>query len=116
MRFVKQVWFWARTLGWQSAPPMHGHRSGVKEVCFSQDGRTLVSSGDDNTVRYWSAASGLEMLRLDRSFSWQPLWANDSLLQRMDSRGVKGISTIEPVASFEEVRAAELCEPLVTGP
>ena len=109
------VYFWNTLDGRLAVPPMHGHGSGVIEVCFSQDGRTLLSSGDDNTVRFWSAASGLEMLRLDRSFSWQALWANDSLLQRMDNRGVQGTSTLEPVASFEEIRAAELREPLVTG-
>lgn len=36
----------------------HGHQSKVRALSFSHDGRFLVSSGYDKTIRVWSVATG----------------------------------------------------------
>ena len=35
-----------------------GHKSGVRSVTFSPDGRTIASGSWDNTVRVWNVVSG----------------------------------------------------------
>ena len=44
-----------------------GHKGGtmVLTVAFLQDGRWLISTGQDGTVRIWDVASGLEFARFD---------------------------------------------------
>jgi WD40 repeat protein/DNA-binding SARP family transcriptional activator len=37
---------------------LHGHTSWVRTLCFTPDGRQLVSGGDDRAVRVWDVASG----------------------------------------------------------
>jgi len=41
-----------------------GHKQGVVSVCFSPDGKTLASSGDDNTLRFWNVANQQELFTL----------------------------------------------------
>jgi WD40 repeat protein len=38
-------------------------------VAFSPDGRRIVSGSHDNTVKVWDAATGQEMLTLERQMS-----------------------------------------------
>ena len=55
---------------WSMEPPaslfplLNGHTSRVSVVLFSADGRTLISTGEDATIRWWSVATGQEMLLL----------------------------------------------------
>jgi WD40 repeat protein len=43
---------------------MSGHRGEVYAVAFSPDGRTLVSGGQDGTIRFWDPATGQELAKL----------------------------------------------------
>jgi WD40 repeat protein len=44
---------------------LKGHQSGINRLVFSLDGKTLVSdSVGDGTTRWWSVATGKEMLLL----------------------------------------------------
>ncbi len=40
------------------------HAAGVRAIAFAPDGRTLVSGGWDNTIRFWDLATGRERDRL----------------------------------------------------
>lgn len=37
---------------------LKGHEGSVNALCFSPDGKTLVSGGDDKTIRCWDIATG----------------------------------------------------------
>jgi RNA polymerase sigma factor (sigma-70 family) len=41
-----------------------GHRESVYTVAFSPDGKTLVSTARDDTLRFWNAATGKELRRV----------------------------------------------------
>jgi WD40 repeat protein len=111
------VYLWDLTSGQLKTEPMQGHGSGVIAVGFSKDDRTLVSSGDDDTVRFWSTANGLEMLRLNDRVSPQSLWDGDSLLFSKQSRLRENTAClIEKIPSFSEIQAAEIRAPLLSAP
>jgi serine/threonine protein kinase len=43
---------------------LSGHTGPVWSVAFAPDGRTLVSGGDDGTLRFWDVAQGKEVARV----------------------------------------------------
>ena len=43
-----------------------GHKQGVWSVTFSPDGRTLASSSDDSTLKFWNIETQQEMLSIRR--------------------------------------------------
>jgi hypothetical protein len=49
------------TTGWQTRASLIGHRSWVTCCCFSADERTVVSGGDDNTLRIWDIGTGKQV-------------------------------------------------------
>jgi len=53
---------WSVETGRDRNSPLKGHRSGVYVVSFSSDGKTLITFSDDRTMRWWSVATGKEML------------------------------------------------------
>lgn len=60
------VWLWdTRTT--QEMFPLPGHRSSVNTVAFSPDGNSLMSSGEDRTLRVWRAPSDRQIRAIERA-------------------------------------------------
>ena len=49
------VRLWDATTGQPIGPPLMGHESAVWNVAFSPDGKRIVSSSKDTTLRLWPA-------------------------------------------------------------
>lgn len=49
--------------------PLPGHRDAVLSVCFSRDGKRLLTTSYDNTARLWNVETG-ECLRVLRGHEW----------------------------------------------
>ena len=43
---------------WEAVETLTGHTDKVRTVAFATDGQTLVSGGDDNSIKVWSLATG----------------------------------------------------------
>ncbi len=58
-------------------PRLVGHQQAVRSLVFLPDSKTLISSGKDNTIRFWEAATGkaLRVLTLDERANEAPLLA-----------------------------------------
>ncbi|WP_292822924.1 WD40 repeat domain-containing protein [Nostoc sp. JL33] len=41
-----------------------GHSNGVNSIVFSRDGKTLVSGGQDKTIKLWEVETGREICTL----------------------------------------------------
>jgi WD40 repeat protein len=50
--------------------PVRGHTKEVRAVCFAPDGRTLVSTSEDGSMRLWDVTTGKELRRWE---SLQPV-------------------------------------------
>ncbi|CZR52554.1 related to WD40-repeat protein (notchless protein) [Phialocephala subalpina] len=49
---------------------LEGHSSSVTSVAFSPNGKQVVSSSGDNTIRLWDAATGAALQTLEGHSSW----------------------------------------------
>ncbi|MEO8311232.1 MAG: TIR domain-containing protein [Caldimonas sp.] len=71
--------------------PLEGHRSAVMSLAFSRDGATLVSGGDDKTVRLWDVRS--------RQASGEPLAGHGN---RVSSVAVAADGTVASAGSWDK--------------
>src|SRR5262249_47787016 len=51
-----------RSLCRRKALPLLGHTGAVNSVCYSSDGKRIVSGSEDKTVRVWDAHTGQGLL------------------------------------------------------
>jgi WD40 repeat protein len=62
-------------LGCGMRPPaelrrFEGHTDSVSSVCFSPDGRQVLTGSSDNTARLWDAATGRQLRRFEGHTDW----------------------------------------------
>jgi WD40 repeat protein len=69
-------------------PPLIGHVRGVNRTVFTPDGKTLLTSGNDHTVRMWNVATGQEMILIpDRSAVMLGDGGNTLILEKESGSG-----------------------------
>ncbi|MBN3868918.1 MAG: hypothetical protein HWQ23_00830 [Nostoc sp. JL33] len=54
---------WEVTIG-KEIRTLTGHSNGVNSIVFSRDGKTLVSGGQDKTIKLWEVETGREICTL----------------------------------------------------
>jgi WD40 repeat protein len=67
--YIGDVQLWSAETGKPLGPALKGHQSIVETCSFSADGKTLITSGLDFTLRFWSAAAGQEVLWFHQALS-----------------------------------------------
>jgi len=84
-----------------------GHTDGINSVCFSPDGRYVLSGSDDKTIKLWDIQNGNEIITFKghtsqvRSVCFSPDGKNvlsgswDGTLKLWDIQNVKEIKSIE---------------------
>ncbi len=89
-------------------PPKHrlweGHTAAVRAVQFSQDGKSVISAGHDNTVKIWSLASDTELKTLRGHDSWVRACAFSPDGQWALSGGYDNHARLWNIEGYEEVR------------
>jgi WD40 repeat protein len=89
---------------------LQGHASGVLDLSFAPDGRTLASASQDRTVKLWHLATGRELRTLRgydgvvRGLAFAP--DGRALATGGFSDGVR----VWEAASFDEVAAAQAAQ------
>ncbi len=55
------IYIWDLQTGQPVGKPLYGHTNYIRSFVFSTDGKTIVSSSDDNTIRFWSVTKRQEL-------------------------------------------------------
>ncbi|HLN31769.1 MAG TPA: sigma-70 family RNA polymerase sigma factor [Gemmataceae bacterium] len=61
---TQQLHLWDTTTG-EERHRLSGHAKTVYSFVFAPDGKTLLASGDDNSIRLWDVATGKQMRQFD---------------------------------------------------
>jgi WD40 repeat protein/serine/threonine protein kinase/tetratricopeptide (TPR) repeat protein len=56
---------------------LHGHTDAVLSLSFSPDGKTMASTGTDETIRLWDTATGREQMLLRKLAPWDVTFSPD---------------------------------------
>ena len=70
-----RVWEISADAGETTNPILYskfGHEGAILRLAVSPDGKTLLSSADDRTVKLWNATEMTELLSLDKQPDWPP--------------------------------------------
>jgi serine/threonine protein kinase len=85
---------------------LKGHTGALTSVCYSPDGKRLVSAGDAGEIKVWDAATGKEVLALkgltDRA--WSPCFSPDG---GRIAAGSVGTVKVWDAATGKEVRTIQ---------
>jgi WD40 repeat protein/serine/threonine protein kinase len=70
-------WFYCQTLASRAQRTLRGHDADASALAWSPDGKWLASGGFDETIRFWDAATGRQLLRVAAPWgitavSWSP--------------------------------------------
>src|SRR5579871_1594354 len=70
-------WFYCQTLASRAQLTLRGHAADASALAWSPDGRRLASAGFDDTIRFWDATTGQQILCSAApwgilSLSWSP--------------------------------------------
>jgi len=86
---------------------LEGHRSEVRGLAFAPDDKTLVSTSDDGTIRFWSMANYQVALTLahDGGPVSSVAFSPDGNL--MATSGNDGTVRLWPAAKFDDIAASE---------
>jgi WD40 repeat protein len=89
-----------------------GHDGVIRSLCFMPDGKTLVSTGDDETTCFWDTANGKEQkAHLMLTGSVQALSPDGRLAAVVEFKGGQ-VFHIQEVATGKEVRRFPVIYPL----
>jgi WD40 repeat protein len=115
-----RVWAVSETAAETTNPLLESkfaHEGAILNLVFSADGRTLVSSADDRTVKLWDAAQMKERFPLEKQPDWPPALAFvtdktvlvgrlDGSLATYDAATGKLMATVEPNARERQATQA----------
>jgi WD40 repeat protein len=103
----EQLKLWDGIKG-QECGRIAGHPGGTGLVCFSADSRHVLTSGADNTVRVWSAATGKEVVQVGNVTALCMALSPDGKLLAV-------ATTEDELCLFETASARERCRFRLSG-
>jgi WD40 repeat protein len=107
-----KVWLWSVESGKPIYPPLE-HPPSIQRLFFSFDGKTLITTAPDLTMRWWHVATGQEML-LFTECRMSPLPDNDSPAEWNPGGNIvlwwqkrEGTIRVTPLPTLAEIDAIE---------
>jgi WD40 repeat protein/predicted Ser/Thr protein kinase len=103
-----RVQIWAMPMFHEVCAPFRAHKRAVQALTFSHDNRRLATGGDgDEAVKLWTAATGEELITLERPGENVRQLAFSSDGNQLIARNSQGDVLIWHVPSFAEISETE---------